>query len=168
MAQIHVWNGSAWTQLKAAKVWNGTSWVQFHPGVVLDEYPPGGGVLLYSGDLQFFPTPASATVSIVLNSNGSASYADNISTYNFTWLLSGSNSDYYAYMDTPTGDSFTAGTVATALQLNTTRTWSLTASQSAVGIDNKSLTSTLRIQNSSGTDIVSVAVSLSALAEVQP
>lgn len=174
-AQIKVWNGTSWVALnaidnaKTARVWNGSSWVQFHPGVRLNTSAFGSSsIALNAEDLVFVPSTAFAEAKITLNSNGTAYYeATNRITESYSWLLTGANSDYYAYMDSPTGDSFTSGTVGSSLQLNTTRVWSLSASQSATGFTSKSLTSTLRIQNSAGTDIISIAVSMDALAEVQ-
>jgi hypothetical protein len=143
--------------------------VQFHPGVRLNEYPStGSGISLSGSDLTFAPTPAYAFAEITIYSSGDIYYTTNLTTVsNYTWLLSGANSDYYAYMDAPSGDPFTNGTTGTALQLNTTRVWNLQASQSTQGYMLKSLTSTLRIRNSAGTDILSIPVDLSALAEVQ-
>lgn len=174
-AQLKVWDGSSWVSTnalnnaKSARVWNGSSWVQFHPGVRIDESgTPGGGIDLNASDLTFSPTPANAQASIQIASNGTMTYATNLGPVSYTWLLSGSNSDYYAYMDAPSGDPFSQGTTGTSLQLNTTRFWSLDAAAGTVGTDYKTLTSTLRIKNSAGTDILSVAVSLSAIAEQQP
>lgn len=178
-AQIRVWNGSSWVALneidnaKTARVWNGSSWVQFHPGVQLvsESFNPGG-IYLYDQDLTFSPISASATVSITLNSNGTATYARLGSLQTYSWLLTGSNSDYYAYMDAPTGSSFNVGSSATntSLQLNTTRSWSLSVGRAggSPGSNTKALTSTLLIQNSAGTDIISIFVDMEVLAEVQP
>jgi hypothetical protein len=178
VAQIKVWNGSSWVALnninnaKTARVWNGSSWVQFHPGVQLeqDNTSGTGTISLDSSDIQFSPDPAYATVSIYLYSSGAAEYITSSSsgTYNqnYNWLLSGANSDYYAWMDTQTGNAFTSGTVNTALQLDSIRVWSLEAVQNTSGSVFKSLTSTLRIKNSSGTDIISIPVSLSVSAVV--
>jgi len=157
MAQIKVWNGSAWVTSSAGKVWNGTAWVQFHPGVFLDDYPNGGGDIdLYDDDYN--PSGfGSAAVSIELNSSGVASYSEGgVTVFSYNWLLTGSASDYYAYMDAPTGSAFSTGTTGSSLQLNTTRTWSLSQS----GDGSKSNTSTLRIKNSSGTDIVTIPTTL--------
>lgn len=172
VAQLKVWNGSSWVALndidnaKTAKVWNGSSWVQFHPGVQLVSATSFPGTLsLYHDDTQSYPATATSSVNIILNSSGSAQYIS-VGPQNFSWLLTGANSDYYAWMDTPVGDSFTFGTVATSLQLNTTRQWELVAFQSGVGLDSKYLTSTLRIKNSSGTDIVAIDVVLQVQAEV--
>lgn len=175
-AQLKVWNGSSWVSTnalnnaKSARVWNGSSWVQFHPGVQINEYPAvndGLSLFQYSiGDLPF--VPVYAYNAITLNSNGTLNITDQ-SSYNFSWLLSGSNSDYYAYMDAPSGDSFDSGTSATgtSLQLNTTRVWSLSAENS---VNNssviKALSSTLRIKNSAGTDILAVGVTMYVEAQV--
>jgi hypothetical protein len=161
-AQIKVWNGSSWVPASAGKVWNGSSWVQFHPGVYLDP------ATLLAYDVVNSPNTAYAQCSITLNSNGTATYTDSPGgTTSFSWLLSGSNSDYYAYMDAPSGDPFTSGTTGTALQLNTTRSWFLDADNSVNNsIITKTLSSTLRIRNSAGTDIVAVAINLTSEAQV--
>lgn len=167
-AQLKVWNGSSWVSTnaldnaKSARVWNGSSWVQFHPGVRLNETSTGSGINIYSFDTQQAPFDALAVATITINSSGTMLYSDNGGTTSYTWLLSGSNSDYYAYMDAPSGDPFTfsAGT-NTSLQLNTSRAWSLEAFNP---INNTTvfagLTSTLRIKNSAGTDILSIPVTL--------
>lgn len=166
MAQMKVWNGSAWVALVAGKVWNGSAWVQFHPGVQLQDYPASGGTIdlnHYSEDLGS-PGAANSLVKIELNSSGTAtySYADQttggVDYLSYSWRLTGANTDYYAYMDAPSGDPFYTGSSATAtsLQLNTTRSWSLYAEQSGSGTTVKSNSSTLRIKNSAGTDIVTI------------
>lgn len=172
-AQLKVWNGSSWVptnelnNAKSARVWNGSSWVQFHPGVQIEEYPsPSSGMSLYKFDIVDNGDTAFAQTTIELNSNGTL-YITDQGSYNFSWLLTGANSDYYAYMDAPTGSSFTSGTTGSALQLNTTRTWILEISNS---INNSmifsSLSSTLRLRNSAGTDILSVTVGMYVEAQV--
>lgn len=168
MPQMKVWNGSSWVSLnavnnaKSAKVWNGSSWVQFHPGVRLDESTGASGVIeLTSYDAQIDPSPASATVGINMLSNGTMEYVSSAGTQTYSWLLSGSNSDYYSYMDTPVGNSFTTGAVATSQQLNSTRAWALQVQQFGPGNASALLGSTLRIKNSAGTDILTISVSFS-------
>lgn len=167
-AQIKVWNGSSWVPLVAGKVWNGSAWVQFHPGVQLQDYPASGGTIdlnHYSEDLGGIT--ANSFVKVELNSSGTAtySYADQttggVNYLTYSWLLTGANTDYYAYMDAPSGDPFYTGSSATAtsLQLNTTRSWSLYAEQFGAGTTIKSNSSTLRIKNSAGTDIVTIPTS---------
>ena len=168
-AQLKVWNGSSWVALndvnnaKTARVWNGSSWVQFHPGVQLEESSVGSGISLNDTEYSFSPT--SATVGINLFSNGSAQYVA-MGVQNYSWLLSGSASDYYAWMDSPSGDAFSTGPVATAWQLSSTTAWSLQVIQSYPGVSYKALTSTLRIKNNVGTDIITVPVDFSVYAEV--
>lgn len=165
-AQIKVWNGSSWVPLVAGKVWNGSAWVQFHPGVQLQEYPASGGTIdlnHYSEDLNGIY--AEAFVEVELNSSGTATYkyADQttggVNYLTYSWLLTGANTDYYAYMDTPSGDSFyipSSSATNTSLQLNTTRAWSLKVEVFGPGSDFRSNSSTLRIKNSAGTDIVTI------------
>jgi len=157
--QMKVWNGSSWSQLQAAKVWNGSSWVQFHPGVQLQDYEyvlVGPGIAI--SDSQEKPIPASA--SIDLDSSGSAIYS--ISTgplFSYVWLLSGSASDYYAFMDTPSFGTFSFGTVNSAIQLSTgLASWGVL--RTTVGV--KDVISTLRIRTASGVDIVTIPVHLQA------
>jgi hypothetical protein len=165
--QIKVWNGSSWGQTTAGKVWNGSSWVQFHPGAQLVEYNGTGVVDLYHS-IVFSVSGDYAEVGITLNSSGAASYwyedsytsrTDFFSSA-YNWLLTGANSDYYAFMDTPSSGSFRAGSAATnsALQLNTTRTWSIRQTNGGLN----QVQSTIRIQTPSGLDIASLTVNLAA------
>lgn len=114
---------------------------------------------------------ASSEVSISLNSNGTGSYSyigtsgsGNFTT--FTWLTSGSASDCYAYMDAPSGSSFTSGTTGSSLQLSTSRSWTLYVDRNTFGVSSKSLTSTIRIKNVGGTDLVAKTINLYVEAEV--
>ena len=116
---------------------------------------------------------AEAFVGVELRSNGSGRlfYADNgtpgtIDT-DFTWLLSGSAGDYYAFMDNQTGDPFDGGpSTNTPYQLNLTRTWALTAEAIIPPPKNitKSLSSTLRIRNSAGRNLITSPVYFTAQA----
>ena len=168
-AQMNVWNGSSWVPLKAGKVWNGSAWVQFHPGVQLQDYPASSGTISLSNDADFLG-PCTSSVTIELNSNGTATYSyfgtdtgtGTFATY--SWLLTGANTDYYAYMDAPSGDAFSTGTTGSSLQLNTTRSWSLSVTRATLGTNSKANTSTLRIKNSAGTDIVSLVTDFSVSA----
>lgn len=116
------------------------------------------------------PFPAACAISIVLNADGTATYSDSstgtLVTYN--WRTGGSSADYYAFMDTPTSGAFNSGATNTNLQLNTTRAWQLTASRGTVGTTTNTVVSTLRIRNSSFTDLVTKAVDLSATATQDP
>ena len=167
-AQINVWNGSSWVPATAGKVWNGSAWVQFHPGIQLQEYAVSGTIFL-NNDADFLG-PCTSSVTIELNSNGTATYSyfgtdtgtGTFATY--SWLLTGSNTDYYAYMDAPSGDAFSTGTTGSSLQLNTTRSWSLSVTRATLGTNSKANTSTLRIKNSAGTDIVSLLTDFSVSA----
>ena len=170
--QVNVWNGSSWVQTKAAKVWNGSAWVQFHPGVELQEYGPTSGVVELSAFGLGFGS-SNAEVELILDANGTAKYRYSTNTVpttdflSYSWLLSGANTDYYAYMDAPTGDAYTSGSATgTALQLNTTRVWRLGVNQVGPGTDSKSNSSTLRIRTASGVDIVTIPVLMSADATV--
>jgi hypothetical protein len=111
---------------------------------------------------NFLPNLASASVGINLYNDGSAIYyyaTHNIGTTNFTsftWKTGGGGvGDYYAYMYSPSGDSFTSsGGLDTALQLNTSRGWELTASSTS-GTVFKELTSTLQIRTAGGSVLAS-------------
>lgn len=167
--RLHVWNGSAWVALnatnnaKTARTWNGSSWVQFHPGVRLDEYGGTDVISLYHS-MALAVSSDTAQVGITLQTNGTMDYwyADTYTPQaNFTsysWLLSGANSEYYAYMDNPSSGSFSSGTTATALQLNSNRSW--TKSQTGGGSSN--VQSVLRIRDVSGTDIVTINIDFTA------
>ena len=106
-------------------------------------------------------------VRIYLNSDGTGEYEYEDydvgigSFLTFTWLPSGfTASAYFAYMDTPIGDSFFAGPVATTSTLSTSRTWALRARASQGQFDQNGLTSTLRIKDSSGNDLISKPVTM--------
>jgi hypothetical protein len=177
-AKMHVWNGSSWVALnaadnaKTARVWNGSSWVQFHPGVRLNKYDPSTQDIHLISIAANTGVTVTSTVRITLNSSGTATYSyENTNTPNtnvasFSWLLTGANSEYYAYMDAPSGDSFTTGTTGSSLQLNTTREWTLTVAQFFVGVNEASNTSTLRIKTASGEDILALTTNFYVYAEV--
>jgi hypothetical protein len=103
---------------------------------------------------------ADAAVIIELSSTGTGRvfYLDNstidaVDTLNFTWLLSGSAGDYYAFMDNAVGSPI-AGT-GSIQQLNITRQWGLYAQViiPAPKIETLSATSVLKIKTSGGTDL---------------
>lgn len=107
-------------------------------------------------------------VRLKLNSDGTGAYtyedygSSEANFTTFTWLTSGSASDCYAYMDAPTGDAFFAGTTGSSLQLNTNRTWSLRARAPLNNNEQKFLTSTIRIKNVGGTDLVAKTLYMEA------
>ena len=175
--RLHVWNGSSWVALnaadnaKTAKIWNGSSWAQFHPGVRLNKYAAGAQDIILNSSAAASGGSVFATVTLTLDSSGTATYSyenTNQGTTNFTsysWLLTGANSEYYAYMDAPSGDAFSTGTTGTSLQLNSTREWTLTVTRLTVGFSAKSNTSTLRIRDVNGTDILALTTSFNVDAE---
>ena len=136
--------------------------------VNLPQYNAGFGYDVYlqsSGTLSGGPN-SWASVQLILRADGSGTYrVSNVNTgdsdYNFTWLTSGSASDAYAYLDTPSGMSVdgTSSAVATSLQLNSNRGW-LWYIQTSYYFEADAATTTLRIKNSSGTDLDTVTVSL--------
>ena len=169
---IKVWNGTAWTSATAGKVWNGSAWVNFFGGLpILPQF--NNTTYDIELDASYFDLegePGSATVEVLLNNDGTGAYrytTYTVPTTNFltfTWLPSGdSASNYYAYMDAPSGDSFNGGSSATgsSLVLSTSRIWGLTSFVGTnPGTDEKLLTSTLRIKNSSGTDLVARTIAM--------
>jgi hypothetical protein len=144
-----------------------------YPFLDLPDYDTG------SYDIQLYYSAQSVGnltvyVEIVLNSNGTGaySYSDNFSGggdfLTFNWLLAGSASDYWAYMDAPAGSSFSAGSSPTgsSLQLNTLRRWRLSVVKTLPGITTAQLTSTLRIKNGQfGADMISKTLLMDVSAE---
>jgi hypothetical protein len=136
--------------------------------VTLPDYNPSSqNIMLSITDTIPLPNSGSASVFINLNSDGSGSYQTYdllgvVVDYGFTWLTAGSSSNAYAYMDGPSGSAFDliSSPINTSLQLNTSRSWSI--SVQGVGPTSASLTSTLRIKNSSGTDLVAKTLSMTA------
>jgi len=156
-AKIQVWNGSSWVPV-TGKVWNGSSWVQFSPGVTL--------TTINLNHISNYNDPSSyAEVGVELLSSGTANYyySDSLTPQtnflSFSWLLSGSNSEYYAFMDTPTFGSFSFGTVNSNLVLSTGRQWTV---QQAGAVGSNVVSSTLRLRTPNFTDILSVSVDMSA------
>jgi hypothetical protein len=162
---IKVWNGSSWVTVQNGKVWNGSSWVTFFSGlsVNLQNYNAG----TYNIELVHTNALAdSAQVRITLLSNGTATYdyEDSLtSTTNFlsySWLTSGSASDAYAYMDTPSTGSFAVGSNATntSLQLSTSRQWIVNVSTTGGVFADAQAISTIRIKDSSGNDLAAKTI----------
>lgn len=156
-AKIQVWNGSSWVPV-TGKVWNGSSWVQYSPGVTLT-------TINLNHNAGYISSSSFAEVGVELLSNGTANYyyADEFTPQtnflSFSWLLSGSSSEYYAFMDTPTIGSFFFGTVNTNLQLNTSTQWVI---QHVGSPGSEFVSSTLRLRTPNFTDILSVSVDMSA------
>jgi hypothetical protein len=113
-----------------------------------------------------------AYVEIILSSDGSAAYryGDSVTATtnytSFTWKTGGGSAgDYYAYMYSPSGDSFTAGSaVAQALALSTSRSWTLLAAANAFSESTLFNSSTLEIRNGSGAVLASKSLSMFAFA----
>ena len=140
--------------------------------VTLPNYASGSGISLSQTHTEFPAVNDFVTcfVRLYLNSDGTGSYAyevygaGEVAFTTFTWLNAGSASNFYAYMDAPTGDAFFAGTTGSSLVLTTNRVWSLRARAGFNNSDFKSLTSTIRIKNSGGTDLIAKALDMSATA----
>jgi len=113
----------------------------------------------YTGyDGVTFVADASVVIELRSNGTGRVFYMDNsgfgeVDTLNFTWLLSGSAGDYYAFMDNAVGSPI-AGT-GSSQQLNINRQWGLYAQVTipAPQYETLSATSVLRIKTSGGRDL---------------
>lgn len=156
------------------------------PAPTLPTYSPGTyEIELSHGAYDSLSTFFEAYVQVSLFSDGTGEYgygggdgtyevAPYTSFASFTWLPAGGNAaDYYAYMDTPAGDSFNAGSdsVATSCQLSTDRGWVLDASVTVASPGDSGetayvLNSTLRIKNSGGTDLVAKTIYMASTATV--
>jgi hypothetical protein len=119
-------------------------------------------------------------VEIVLNSDGTGNYNYFDNTFglasftSFTWLLAGSASSCWAFMDTPVSlvgpiVTFNDGSsdVNSSIQLNTNRYWRLRINQSYPGPQESSaISSTLRIQDGqNGADLVAKTLTMSVTTE---
>jgi len=150
--------------------------------VNLPQWNPANGVDVVLVSETVIDDPAQtawAAGYVYLYANGSgfyrtSNYTDGPISSNFQWLTSGSASDAYAWLDTPTGNNVYANSssaVATLLQLNATRDWEWCVQTPSYnsGVSLASYT-TLRIKNSSNTDLdtVTIDVTLSAINGVLP
>lgn len=142
---------------------------------VLNNYDAGSYNIQLGHSLVQFGAYTEAFVEIVLWNDGSAVYRYGDSAYGttnytvFTWKTGGGAvGDYYAYMYSPSGDSFTGGgsssPVAQALALSASRSWILRAAAGAYSETSLSLSSTLQIRNAAGTALASKSLSMFALA----
>jgi len=138
--------------------------------VTLPNYVSGSGISLTRSYTQVPPVGDFVTcfVRLYLNSDGTGRYAyedygaGEVNFTTFTWLTSGSAADCYAYMDAPSGDAFFSGTTGSSLVLTTSRSWSLRARAAFNNSDYKTLTSTIRIKNAGGTDLIAKALDMTA------
>lgn len=170
---IKVWDGSAWVSASTGKVWNGTAWQQFFNGALAatlpDQFPSTYSINI---DATGTGAPGYAQSYLSLSADGTGRYYTQSSDGNFelssspfTWKTGGGTvSDYYAYLDTPSGSALAAGSSATAtsLQLSTSRQWALTASTNLVAGVLKACHSTIRIKNLAGTDLVAKTIQFTA------
>lgn len=121
----------------------------------------GAGTLgydIYIGSSFYDTTCAGATADLVLtfDSGGQMSYYDMLTTTYHTWLLSGSNSDYYVRLEQTGGTgTLTGSAVNTNLQLNSNRSWTLSTSVACGDSADVDIIATLSIRNSSDTVLVS-------------
>lgn len=151
------------------------------PAPTLPTYSPGTyEIELSHGAYDSLSTFFEAYVQVNLFSDGTGEYVygdsntSQTSFASFTWLPAGGNAaDYYAYMDTPAGDSFNAGSdsVATSCQLSADRYWVLNADVTVASPGDSGetayvLNSTLRIKNSGGTDLVAKTIYMASTATV--
>jgi len=125
---------------------------------------PGFDIDIFAEESTTQPDPASAVATLSLLSDGTGRYRTETSQggivdlITFTWKTGGGTaSDYYAFMDTVVGNAFDGGSAATnaSLQLNVDRNWLLQGSRAGnfPGSEGKQTQSTIRIKNSSGTDL---------------
>lgn len=139
----------------------------------LPDFGSPGAIVLDKSVTATVPGRIGAGVIISLFSDGTGEYASDDTEsgdtilLSFNWRPSGFDSTpYFAYMDSPTGDPFSAGSSAqdTSLPLTTSRSWTLRAvtlvSNPSVS---KGLFSTpgLRIKDSAGNDLISKTVTMS-------
>jgi hypothetical protein len=128
-SQIKTWDGSAWQDGANANVhiWTGTAWQKVHPGVNLNSSTSSSAFDL-SG-----PPSAFAQAEVVLFANGTIQTLSSTSAsptsvgVNYSWLLTGANSEYDVYVTNFSGDSLTASAPVdgTRVPLNTTRNFTL-------------------------------------------
>lgn len=175
VSAIKIRNGSsAWVSATAGKIWNGTAWVEFFGalGATLPDQDPG----LYSINIPAVDdygigNPAIARAILTLSPDGTGKYEIfeqngagvnvNLSSSPFTWKTGGGTAaDYYAFLDTPTGDALNplSSAVNTSLQLNTERVWYLSDIDSIGNGTPKECNSIIRIKNVSGTDLVAKSI----------
>jgi hypothetical protein len=126
----------------------------------------GSGQINLSATDSFPGGSSSATVAVELYADGTGKYIlerlnGALEEYTFNWLTgSGSVANYYAYMDNPSVGTFTFGTTGSAVQLNSSQSWSLTIfSNAGNGTQTDTVNSTLRIRNSAGVDLTSKTIS---------
>ena len=177
---IKVWNGSAWTSASSGKVWNGSAWVEFHGaiGATLPDQNPS----TYAINIVAVDGPQAgasyARSFLVLDIDGTGRYYTDTtgagivdkSSSPFTWKTGGGTvSDYYAYLDTPVGSPLNvlSAATATSLQLSTQRVWYLNSFKGGAvgGTNSDSCSSTIRIKNAAGTDLVAKTIFFSTSAE---
>lgn len=137
--------------------------------VDLPTYNPG----LADVVLQAYGGPAAipswAQAALYLFADGTGRYKTaNVNTgdteFNFNWLQSGNASDYYAWLDTPTGDQptiYPSNPLDTSLQLNTFRGWEWYVESLPLytgGLVTAQADTVLRIKDSGGNDLAAVSV----------
>lgn len=125
-SQIKIWDGTAWQNGTNANVhiWTGSAWQKVHPGVYMEPN--------YAADIA--DPGVSAEDRITLFANGTlqviktGAVSGTTMLYNHAWLLTGTNSDYDAYVTDFTGDPLNALSSpydGTRLQLNSNYQWLL-------------------------------------------
>lgn len=166
-----------WTNITNGYVRGPSGWQSFYGALAatLPDQNPG----LYSINIASSgtdPTAAFARSFLVLDTDGTGRYYTDtsdagiteLSSSPFTWKTGGGSvSDYYAYLDTPTGDALNPASAATgtSLQLSTQRIWYLSDIDTIGNLTAKECNSTLRIKNVSGTDLVAKTIYFYALAQ---
>jgi hypothetical protein len=137
---------------------------------------PGFNINIVADSSTTSPDPAAAVATLSLLSDGTGRYRtvddlNGITDVTFTWKTGGGTvSDYYAFMDTVVGNALEGGSSATntPLQLNVDRSWTSQVARAGnnPGTNSKQTQSTIRIRNSSGTDLISKTVQFDTTAIV--
>lgn len=133
---------------------------------------PGGAFIssqsISDNDAAIFPATASASSSYELGADGVARFfreKGTDGTYSGEWRLLGASSDYEVRFTTLSG-TFTAGTFDTWLSLGTSRSITVSASQSTVGTTSNSATARVEIRTTGGILLTSADITCSATADV--
>lgn len=89
-------------------------------------------------------SPNDATAGIQLNASGAFQRnVNNVFTNPYNWLLTGSAADYEAVATLNSG-TLTSGTIGSAVNLGTTRSWFVQRTANAAGVDSANITVIIR------------------------
>lgn len=124
----------------------------------------------YKFYFEDWPAESQSAVYYRLNSNGSGliRFFDNQTgdnDFTWTWLQSGSASDYTARFDLSSGTLYSSSATGTDLSLSSTREWIVLA-EATLGVpDIQAATGTLVIKDSGGSTLISRPLTLTATAQ---